>query len=157
VTDELSHMDEAGNVRMVDVGDKAPTARRAVAEAKVLMDRATRERLFADALPKGDAVATVRIAAIQGAKRTSSLIPLCHPLPIESVSVNIEPTPDGAVITVTATVTGKTGVEMEAMTGAAVGAVALYDMIKGVDRASQIGAVRLLEKSGGRSGEWRRE
>jgi len=150
-------MDEAGNVRMVDVGDKAPTARRAVAEAKVLMDRATRERLFADALPKGDAVATVRIAAIQGAKRTSSLIPLCHPLPIESVSVNIEPTPDGAVITVTATVTGKTGVEMEAMTGAAVGAVALYDMIKGVDRASQIGAVRLLEKSGGRSGEWRRE
>ena len=157
MTDELSHMDEAGNVRMVDVGDKAPTARRAVAEAKVLMDRATRERLFADALPKGDAVATVRIAAIQGAKRTSSLIPLCHPLPIESVSVNIEPTPDGAVITVTATVTGKTGVEMEAMTGAAVGAVALYDMIKGVDRASQIGAVRLLEKSGGRSGEWRRE
>ena len=107
--------------------------------------------------PKGDAVATVRIAAIQGAKRTSSLIPLCHPLPIESVSVNIEPTPDGAVITVTATVTAKTGVEMEAMTGAAVGAVALYDMIKGVDRGSQIGGVRLLEKSGGRSGEWRRE
>ncbi|MGB5532264.1 MAG: cyclic pyranopterin monophosphate synthase MoaC, partial [Acidimicrobiia bacterium] len=95
--------------------------------------------------------------AIQGAKRTSSLIPLCHPLPIESVSVNIEPTPDGAVITVTATVTAKTGVEMEAMTGAAVGAVALYDMIKGVDRGSQIGAVRLLEKSGGRSGEWQRE
>ena len=157
MTDELSHMDEAGNVRMVDVGDKAPTARRAVAEATVLMSRATRERLFADDLPKGDAVATVRIAAIQGAKRTSSLIPLCHPLPIESVSVNIEPTPDGAVISVTATVTAKTGVEMEAMTGAAVGAVALYDMIKGVDRGSQIGAVKLLEKSGGRSGEWRRE
>ena len=157
MTDELSHMDKAGNVRMVDVGDKAPTARRAMAEATVLMDRATRERLFADDLPKGDAVATVRIAAIQGAKRTSSLIPLCHPLPIESVSVNIEPTPDGAVITVTATVTAKTGVEMEAMTGAAVGAVALYDMIKGVDRGSQIGGVRLLEKSGGRSGEWRRE
>ena len=157
MTDELSRMDDAGNVRMVDVGDKAPTPRRAVAEATVLMTRATRERLFADDLPKGDAVATVRIAAIQGAKRTSSLIPLCHPLPIESVSVNIEPTPDGAVITVTATVTAKTGVEMEAMTGAAVGAVALYDMIKGVDRGSQIGAVRLLEKSGGRSGEWQRE
>ncbi|MGB5380118.1 MAG: cyclic pyranopterin monophosphate synthase MoaC [Acidimicrobiia bacterium] len=157
MTDELSHVDDAGNVRMVDVGEKAPTLRRAVAEATVLMTRATRERLFADDLPKGDAVATVRIAAIQGAKRTSSLIPLCHPLPIESVSVNIEPTPDGAVITVTATVTAKTGVEMEAMTGAAVGAVALYDMIKGVDRGSQIGAVRLLEKSGGRSGEWQRE
>ena len=157
MTDELSHMDEAGNVRMVDVGDKAPTARRAVAEAMVQMSRATRERLFADDLPKGDAIATVRIAAIQGAKQTSSLVPLCHPLPIESVAVNIEPTPDGAVITVTATVTAKTGVEMEAMTGAAVGAVALYDMIKGVDRGAQVGAVRLLEKSGGRSGEWRRE
>ena len=157
MTDEVSHMDEAGTDRMVDVGDKAPSARRAVAEATVLMSRATRERLFADDLPKGDAVATVRIAAIQGAKRTSSLIPLCHPLPIESVSVNIEPTPDGAVITVAATVTGKTGVEMEAMTGAAIGAVALYDMIKGVDRDSQIGAVRLLEKSGGKSGERSRE
>jgi cyclic pyranopterin phosphate synthase len=157
VTDELTHMDDAGNVRMVDVGEKRPTSRRAVAEATVLMTASTRERLFAGDLPKGDAIATVRIAAIQGAKQTSSLVPLCHPLPIESVSVAIEPTEDGAVITVTATVTAKTGVEMEAMTGAAVGAVALYDMIKGVDRGSQIGAVRLLEKSGGRSGEWRRE
>lgn len=157
MTDELTHMDDAGNVRMVDVGEKRPTSRRAVAEATVLMAASTRERLFAGALPKGDAIATVRIAAIQGAKQTSSLVPLCHPLPIESVSVAIEPTEDGAVITVTATVTAKTGVEMEAMTGAAVGAVALYDMIKGVDRGSQIGAVRLLEKSGGRSGEWRRE
>ncbi len=157
MTDELTHIDEAGNVRMVDVGEKTPTARRAVAEATVLMAASTRERLFADDLPKGDAVATVRIAAIQGAKQTSALVPLCHPLPIESVSVAIEPAHDGAVITVTATVTAKTGVEMEAMTGAAVGAVALYDMIKGVDRGSQIGSVRLLEKSGGRSGEWRRE
>jgi len=157
VTDELTHVDEAGNVRMVDVGEKPPTARRAVAEATVLMAPSTRERLFADDLPKGDAVATVRIAAIQGAKQTSSLVPLCHPLPIESVSVTVEPTAEGAVITVTATVTAKTGIEMEAMTGAAIGAVALYDMIKGVDRGSQIGSVRLLEKSGGRSGEWRRE
>ncbi|MGB9357761.1 MAG: cyclic pyranopterin monophosphate synthase MoaC [Acidimicrobiia bacterium] len=157
MTDELTHMDEAGNVRMVDVGEKPPTARRAVAEATVAMAPSTRERLFADDLPKGDAVATVRIAAIQGAKQTSSLVPLCHPLPIESVSVAVEPTADGAVITVTATVTAKTGIEMEAMTGAAVGAVALYDMIKGVDRGSHIGSVRLLEKSGGRSGEWRRE
>ena len=157
MTDELTHVDEAGNVRMVDVGEKPPTARRAVAEATVLMAPSTRERLFADDLPKGDAVATVRIAAIQGAKQTSSLVPLCHPLPIESVSVTVEPTAEGAVITVTATVTAKTGIEMEAMTGAAIGAVALYDMIKGVDRGSQIGSVRLLEKSGGRSGEWRRE
>lgn len=155
--DELSHVDESGNVRMVDVGGKAPTARRAVAEATVHMDRATRERLFSDDLPKGDAVATVRIAAIQGAKQTAALVPLCHPLPIESVSVAIDPTEDGATIIVAATVTAKTGVEMEAMTGAAIGAVALYDMIKGVDRGAHIGAVRLLEKSGGRSGEWRRE
>lgn len=157
MADELTHLDEKGNARMIDVGEKTPTARRAVAEAAVLMAESTRERLFADDLPKGDAIATVRIAAIQAAKRTSSLIPLCHPLPIESVSVAVTPTSDGATITVTASVTAKTGVEMEAMTGAAVGAVALYDMIKGVDRGSQIGSVRLLEKSGGRSGEWRRE
>lgn len=155
--DELSHVDESGNVRMVDVGGKDPTARRAVAEATVHMDRATRERLFSDDLPKGDAIATVRIAAIQGAKQTAALVPLCHPLPIESVAVAIDPTEDGATITVIATVTAKTGVEMEAMTGAAIGAVALYDMIKGVDRGAHIGTVRLLEKSGGRSGEWRRE
>jgi len=157
VPDELSHVDESGNVRMVDVGGKDPTARRAVAEATVHMDRATRERLFSDDLPKGDAIATVRIAAIQGAKQTAALVPLCHPLPIESVAVAIDPTEDGATITVIATVTAKTGVEMEAMTGAAIGAVALYDMIKGVDRGAHIGTVRLLEKSGGRSGEWRRE
>ncbi len=155
--DELSHVDGAGNVRMVDVGQKAPTARRAVAEATVRMERSTRERLFSDDLPKGDAIATVRIAAIQGAKQTAALVPLCHPLPIESVAVAIDPTEEGAAITVTATVTAKTGVEMEAMTGAAVGAVALYDMIKGIDRGAHIGSVRLLEKSGGRSGEWRRD
>ncbi|MEN8235226.1 MAG: cyclic pyranopterin monophosphate synthase MoaC [Actinomycetota bacterium] len=157
MTDELSHVDEAGRVRMVDVGEKTPTLRRAVAESSVTMERATRERLFSDDLPKGDAIATVRIAAIQAAKETSSLIPLCHPLPIESVAVAVEPTETGAVISVEVTVTAKTGVEMEAMTAAAIGAVALYDMIKGIDRGAVIDGVRLLEKSGGRSGEWRRE
>lgn len=156
MTDELTHLDDAGNVRMVDVGDKAVTVRRAVAEATVHMNESTRDRLFAGDLPKGDAVATVRIAAIQGAKQTSMLVPLCHPLPIESVTVTVEPSDIGATITVTTTVTARTGVEMEAMTGAAIGAVALYDMIKGVDRGAEIGSVRLLEKSGGRSGEWRR-
>ena len=156
MTDEMTHLDDTGNVRMVDVGEKAVTTRRAVAEATVRMDESTRERLFAGNLPKGDAVATARIAAIQGAKQTSGLVPLCHPLPIESVTVSVEPSDVGAMITVTATVTAKTGVEMEAMTGAAVGAVALYDMIKGIDRGAEIGSVRLLEKSGGRSGEWRR-
>ncbi len=156
MTDELTHLDDAGNVRMVDVGEKEVTVRRAVAEATVHMNESTRDRLFTGDLPKGDAVATVRIAAIQGAKQTSALVPLCHPLPIESVNVSVEPSGVGATITVTTTVTAKTGVEMEAMTGAAIGAVALYDMIKGIDRGAEIGNVRLLEKSGGRSGEWRR-
>jgi cyclic pyranopterin phosphate synthase len=156
VTDELTHLDDAGNVRMVDVGDKTATSRRAVAEATVRMDESTRDRLFAGDLPKGDAVATVRIAAIQGAKQTPSLVPLCHPIFIESLNVAVEPVEAGATITVSATVTAKTGVEMEAMTGAAIGAVALYDMIKGIDRSAEIEAVRLLEKSGGRSGEWQR-
>ena len=142
---------------MVDVGEKATTARRAVAEATVRMDESTRNRLFTGDLPKGDAVATVRIAAIQGAKETSSLVPLCHPIFVESLTVEVEPVAVGATITVTATVTAKTGVEMEAMTGAAIGAVALYDMIKGVDRGAVIDSIRLLEKSGGRSGVWRRE
>ncbi|MEA3501911.1 MAG: cyclic pyranopterin monophosphate synthase MoaC [Actinomycetota bacterium] len=157
MTDELTHLDDAGNVRMVDVGEKAVTVRRAVAEATVRMNNSTRDRLFAGDLPKGDAIATVRIAAIQGAKQTSTLVPLCHPLPIESVTVSVAHSDIGATITVAATVTAKTGVEMEAMTGAAVGAIALYDMIKGVDRGAEIGGIRLLEKSGGRSGEWRRE
>ncbi|MEA3510023.1 MAG: cyclic pyranopterin monophosphate synthase MoaC [Actinomycetota bacterium] len=156
MTDELTHLDEAGNVRMVDVGDKSVTTRRAVAEATVHMDESTRDRLFTGDLPKGDAIATVRIAAIQGAKQTSLLVPLCHPLFVESLTVAVVPSETGATITVTATVTAKTGVEMEAMTGAAIGAVALYDMIKGIDRSAQIENVRLLEKSGGRSGEWRR-
>lgn len=142
---------------MVDVGAKEVTARSAVAEATVAMARGTRERLFSGDLPKGDALATVRIAAIQGAKRTPDLVPLAHPLPIESVAVDIEPTEEGARIIVTASVTAKTGVEMEVMTGAAVGAIALYDMIKGVDRGAAITTVRLLEKRGGKSGEWVRD
>ena len=156
MADEMNHLDADGHVRMVDVGEKPPTNRRAVAEASVLMAEETRERLFAGDLPKGDAIATVRIAAIMGAKQTSSLVPLCHPLPIESVTVDVEPSEGGATITVTATVTAKTGIEMEAMTGAAIGAVALYDMIKGIDRGAEIAGVRLLEKSGGRSGMWHR-
>jgi len=156
VTGEMNHLDADGHVRMVDVGEKTPTMRRAVAEASVVMADETRERLFAGELPKGDAIATVRIAAIMGAKQTSSLVPLCHPLPIESVTVDVVPSETGAIITVAATVTAKTGIEMEAITGAAVGAVALYDMIKGIDRGAEIASVRLLEKSGGRSGEWRR-
>jgi cyclic pyranopterin phosphate synthase len=157
VADDLTHLDDEGNVHMVDVGAKEPTHRIAVAEATVSMADATRDRLFGGDLPKGDALATVRLAAIQGAKRTPDLVPLAHPLPIEAVTVTIEPTEDGARITVTASVTAKTGVEMEAITGAAIGAIALYDMIKGIDRGAEISVVRLLEKRGGKSGDWSRD
>jgi cyclic pyranopterin phosphate synthase len=153
---DMNHLDERGNVHMVNVGDKTVTDRVAVAVATVEMADETRRRLFSDDLPKGDALATARIAAIGGAKRTSDLIPLCHPLAITGVKVTIEQVPLGATITATVSVTAKTGVEMEAMTAASVGALAIYDMVKGIDRAARIASVELLAKSGGRSGEWRR-
>lgn len=152
----FSHLDAEGGVHMVDVGGKEITQRRAVAEVVVTMDDAVRGRLFAGDLPKGDALAMVRVAAIMGAKRTPELVPLCHPISLDAVTVDVEPVEAGARIVVTATVAARTGVEMEAMTGAAVGAVALYDMIKGLDRGAEIGSLRLLSKSGGKSGEWRR-
>lgn len=154
---ELNHLDDEGNVHMVDVGSKAQTVRVAVAESSVAMDAATADRLFGGNLEKGDALATVRIAAIQATKLTPMLIPLCHPLALDRVEVLIERTDHGARIEVLCGVDARTGVEMEAMTGAAVGALTLYDMIKGIDRGASIASVRLLSKSGGRSGEWTRE
>jgi len=142
---------------MVDVGGKPTTVRVAVAEAFVSMAPETSVKLFADRLDKGDALATVRLAAIQATKRTSELIPLCHPLPIDRVTVEIEAVESGARLEVLVGVEAKTGVEMEAMTGAAVGALTLYDMIKGIDRSACVETVRLLSKSGGKSGEWRRD
>ncbi len=141
---------------MVDVGGKATTVRVAVAESLVSMAPETSRRLFADELEKGDALATVRIAAIQATKRTPDLIPLCHPLSIDRVTVEIERAEFGARIEVLVGVEARTGVEMEAMTGAAVGALALYDMIKGIDRSATVESVRLLSKSGGKSGDWQR-
>lgn len=153
---DMNHIDADGHVRMVDVSAKDETERRAVARAVVRMGENTVQRMFADDLPKGDALATVRIAAIQGTKRTAELIPLCHPLPIDSVDVSIEPQERSAVITVSVTVRARTGVEMEAMTGASIGALTMYDMVKGIDRSAHIAEVALLEKSGGRSGHWSR-
>ncbi len=153
---ELSHLDDAGRARMVDVGGKAATERRAVAEAVVVMARATREALFGGRLPKGDAVAVARVAAIMAAKRTPDLVPLCHPLPLASVTVDIEPTDAGARVEATVTTTAPTGVEMEALTAASVGALTLYDMVKALERGVEIGPVRLLHKSGGKSGTWDR-
>ena len=153
---DSSHLDDQGRVRMVDVSAKTETERSATAEAIVTLSPEAAGALFAGDLPKGDALATVRVAAIGGAKRTADLIPLCHPIPITSVVADIGRNDAGARIVVTVTTVGRTGVEMEAITGAAVGAVTLYDMVKSVDRAAEIGPVRLLHKVGGKSGEWSR-
>lgn len=153
---DLTHLDDDGRARMVDVGGKVESHRVAVAEAHVTMSPDARSALFAGTLPKGDALAVARIAAIQGAKQTPGLVPLCHPIGIDAVSADVEMTDAGARVLVAVEVTAKTGVEMEAITGAAIGAIALYDMIKAVDRAAVIGPVQLLSKSGGKSGDWTR-
>lgn len=156
MNDRLTHLDDDGQARMVDVDHKDVTARTAIAEAMVSMTDGTADLLFSGSLPKGDALAVARVAGIQGAKATSQLIPLCHPLPVTSVQVDIERISEGARITVTARVTAQTGVEMEAMTGASVAALTLYDMIKGVERGAGISRVELVSKSGGASGDWTR-
>ncbi len=155
--DRLSHLDDSGSARMVDVGSKAITPRRAVAEVRVRMSPATLELVRSGTTRKGDALAVARLAGIQGAKRTADLIPLCHPLGLDLVDVRADLEPPDTVRFVTeARVTARTGVEMEALTAAAVAALALIDMIKGVDRTASIEGLRLLEKDGGRSGAWRR-
>lgn len=153
---ELTHLDDEGRARMVDVGAKAATHRVAVAEAHLSMSPEAKQALFAGTLPKGDALAVARIAAIQGAKQTPALVPLCHPIGIDAIKADVVPTESGARVVVTVEVTAKTGVEMEAMTGAAIGAIALYDMVKAIDKGAVIGPIQLLSKTGGKSGDWRR-
>ena len=155
---ELTHLDEHGRARMVDVSGKQPSARRARARAVVRMSPATAARVAAGDAPKGDVLGVARIAGVQAAKRTGELIPLCHPLGLDHV--DIEASVDAAAGTVSleaeARVTARTGVEMEAMTAAAVAALTVYDMVKGLERGVRVEAVELLEKDGGRSGPWRR-
>ena len=153
----LTHLSERGEARMVDVSDKDVTARQAVAEAVVVMPPSLAERFLAGDLPKGDAPAVARVAGIMAAKRTPDLIPLCHPLPIDGVEVDVESTGHGIRVVATVRTTGRTGVEMEAMTAASVAALTVYDMVKGVERGVTIESVKLLAKSGGRSGTWQRE
>lgn len=154
----LTHLDERGRASMVDVGDKQVTRRVARAEARVRMARATLDLLLDEAAPKGDVVAAARVAGIMAAKRTGELIPLCHPLGLDHVSVQIEAEQElpGLRILTEASVSARTGVEMEALTAAAVAALTVYDMCKAVDRGMEITDVRLLEKLGGRSGHWAR-
>lgn len=152
----FSHLDQSGNAHMVDVGDKAVTRRRAVARAVVTMSESTSRAIQQGGLPKGDVLAVARIAGIQAAKRTSDLIPLCHPLMLSKVSVDLT-VRDGAVdIEAIVETTGQTGVEMEALTSCSVAALTLYDMCKSADKNMVISDIALWEKSGGRSGEYRR-
>lgn len=151
----FTHLTDDGTVHMVDVAGKDATRRLATAEAIVVMSDELAGRLFAGELPKGDALATVRLAGIMAAKRTPDLIPLAHPISLSSVTVEVEPHPQGVRIETTCGVTDRTGVEMEAMTAAAVAALALYDMVKSIERGVAIGPIRLLSKRGGRSGEWK--
>ena len=152
----LTHLNEEGEVHMVDVGAKEETDRVAVAEGFVDMSPGLAERFFAGDLPKGDAAAVARVAGIAGAKRTAELVPLCHPIPLTGVEVRLEPAGHGVRITATVSTVGRTGVEMEAMTAVSTAALTVYDMVKGVERGVTISSVRLLRKTGGRSGEWTR-
>jgi cyclic pyranopterin monophosphate synthase len=156
--EQLTHLDAAGQARMVDVSDKEPTIRRALARATVLVSPATARSVQAGDTPKGEVLGTARIAGIQAAKRTWELIPLCHPLTLSYVGVEAEVDVERGAVTLTseARTTGPTGVEMEALTAATVAALTVYDMVKGIERDARVTEVVLLEKSGGRSGEWRR-
>lgn len=153
---DFSHLDEDGRARMVDIGAKPSTARRASASARLVTTREVVAAVAGGGLPKGDAVATARIAGIMAAKRTSDLVPLCHPIALSSIDVRIRPDGDAIEIATEAATTGPTGVEMEALTAASVAALTLYDMVKAVDPRASIEGVRVEAKSGGRSGDWSR-
>lgn len=152
---DLTHLDSEGHARMVDVGGKTTTARVAVAEGRITMNAEALAAIRDGTAPKGDVLAAARIAGIMAAKRTAELIPLCHPLALDSVTVDFAMEAEGVRVTATASLTGKTGVEMEALTAASVALLTVYDMAKAVDKAMVIENVRLIEKRGGKSGDWR--
>jgi cyclic pyranopterin phosphate synthase len=155
---KLSHVDEAGHARMVDVGDKPESARTATAEGMVRMSREAFEQVAAHTIAKGDVLAVAEVAGVMAAKRTGELIPLCHPLALDLVTVEARLVPElpGVTVTATAKVTGRTGVEMEALTAVSVACLTVYDMVKAIDREMVIEGVRLLSKTGGTRGDWRR-
>ena len=153
---DLTHLDDTGAARMVDVAGKPATAREAVAEGRIAMSAAALAAIREGAVAKGDVLAVARVAGIMAAKKTAELIPLCHPLPLSRVAVDFVFTNDGVRVTATAATDAKTGVEMEALTAASVALLTLYDMAKAVDKAMTIEAVRLIRKTGGKSGDWTR-
>ena len=156
MTDRLTHVDESGAARMVDVSGKDVTVRTATASGRVLVSPAVVALLRGGGVPKGDALAVARIAGIQAAKRTPDLVPLCHPIAIHGVEVDLQVTDDAVLVSATVRTADRTGVEMEALTCVAVAGLTVIDMVKAVDRAATITDVRVEAKSGGRSGEWRR-
>jgi cyclic pyranopterin phosphate synthase len=158
VTARLSHLNDKGEARMVDVSAKEVTSRTAIAEGFVSMAPATLDLILSGSAPKGDVLATARIAGIMAAKRTAELIPLCHPLPLTEVTVDFEPSrdPAGLHVRTTAKVDAKTGVEMEALTAVSIACLTIYDMVKAVDRGMSFSGIRLIEKTGGRSGPYKR-
>jgi len=153
----LTHLGRGGEARMVDVSEKAPTGRVAVAEGRIAMQRATLDLVLSGNAKKGDVLGAARIAGIMAAKRTHELIPLCHPLAISKVDVDIAPDRKipGFVVRATVKVTGQTGVEMEALTAVSVACLTIYDMVKAAERGMRIEGIRLIEKRGGKSGDWR--
>ena len=152
----LTHVDSKGRIRMVDVGDKAITDREAVARGSIAMSKTARKLIHSGDNTKGDPIQAARLAGIMAAKKTSELIPLCHPLNLSHVSVDLTPTKRGYDIEARVRISGKTGVEMEALTAVAVAALTLYDMVKAVDKSMVIGDIELVEKKGGRSGHYKK-
>jgi cyclic pyranopterin phosphate synthase len=150
----LTHLDQTGAARMVDVAGKPVTAREAVATGRITMSPAAARAIRDGAAAKGDVLAVARVAGIMAAKRTADLIPLCHPLPLTRVAIDLAADDTGVTVTATAATEGKTGVEMEALTAASVALLTIYDMAKAIDRGMVIGEVRLLSKTGGKSGDW---
>jgi len=155
-SERLTHVDDSGSARMVDVSDKEVTARTATASGRVLVSPRVVELLRGEGVPKGDALAVARVAGIMGAKQTPALVPLCHPLAISGVTVDLTVTDESVDISATVRTTDRTGVEMEALTAVSVAALTLIDMVKAVDKAAVITDVRVEAKSGGRSGDWSR-
>jgi cyclic pyranopterin phosphate synthase len=156
MTSEFTHLDPLGRARMVDVSAKDPSHRRAVARCRVFMEPATASRIAAGAISKGDVLAVARVAGIQAAKQTANLLPLCHPLLVGSVFVNFRIEESHVEVETQVECVDRTGVEMEALTACAIAALTVYDMCKSIDRAMTIGELALWEKTGGRSGVWRR-
>jgi cyclic pyranopterin monophosphate synthase len=153
----LTHLDETGSAHMVDVGTKSATQRMARARGVIRMSKEALAAITAGNAPKGDVLSTARIAAIMAAKKTGELIPLCHPLALDAVDIEFDNLEDGIAATATASLTAKTGVEMEAMTAVSIALLTIYDMAKALDKGMVIGDIRLIEKRGGKSGHWRSE